>query len=347
MLQTKAVGKSADVQSVDAASTSQEWETPASLGQHMNVSELNLVDILGALAAKDPQAVSLAQQQFAGVQSTTATAVCSSGHLRTFAMPGMYKSLQQNLLSRPNTDLFLVGHFGAFHGSPSAKSIQKFVLSRDDEALQKAIKFLGLDEAHMALGSGDCDELEAVWKEDGVTGRSCRGANGYRMQLLGVDHCIRLVKHTKKHYDLFVRMRPDIGIFAPMPWDSVDLHKVTYMPKDCGGKADFFFAAPMNLLDKWWDHVLDLYKYNSHTPPDYAIFSNSASTPIKEAGFPAAIVRGEHLLECFRLVNGMVWQSSGQLQEQCKQAQECGLFGDSSAKCHLSLMTEAHQQREP
>jgi len=212
----------------------------------------NIVDILGHL----PSATSMVSQAKQSLSRDIKVAICSTGHLRTFSLPGMYSSLSKHLLRTgpDSVDLYLVGHLGAFRGSEDAQTTVQMdgPATADDVQLTQALGHLGLGSDHVEHTSGDCTALEESWARDGITGRVCKN-NGNFMQMMWLDHCVHMVRSSGKQYDLLVRMRPDVGIFQPFPWDMVSKDHVTYMQKDAGGRVDWFVTVPWSTIDTWWD----------------------------------------------------------------------------------------------
>jgi len=241
-------------------------------------------------------------------------AICSTGHLRTFSLPGMYSSLSNHLLrTAPGVvDLFLVGHLGAFRGNGNAQYYLQMdgPTTTDDGQFTQALAHLKLNGTDRVEDtSGDCKALEESWKRDGITGRSCNG-NGYYMQMMWLDHCIHRVRNSGRHYDFLVRTRPDVGIFQPFPWDTISMDHVTYMTKDGGAKADWFFVVPWSLIKTWWDPNAKAYA-EGYTDglPDYTIFGNSSM--LVERHLPVVMVRGKRAAQCWRLV------TAPELQDDC------------------------------
>lgn len=250
-------------------------------------------------------------------------AVCSTGHLRTFVQPGVYSGLVANLLQTlpGTTDLFLTGHLGYYAGSADASyTIQdkQGVTSAYDEALTRALKYVGLNGSQAEITQGDCSALQAAWRRDGITGRYCNGQSGDFMQIMWLDHCIRRVRQSGTKYDVLVRMRPDVGIFKPIY--SLDRESVSYMQKDAGGKADWFFTVPWATLETWWDPLAELYSYGGGGLPDYTLFEDTRG--LTETDFPVAIVRGRRSAQCFRLVHSFEHRSD------CYKKAPSGYFGD-------------------
>jgi hypothetical protein len=146
------------------------------------------------------------------------------------------------------------------------------------------------------------------------------------MQIMWLDHCIDKVRQSGVKYDLLVRTRPDVGIFAPMPWNNIDPHRICYMQKDNSSRADFTFTVPMDMLDAWWDNIMNVYKRedpDNEGAPDYVILNSdkvSSGRALKEVNFPAAIVRGSHSVECMRLVK------SPEYKRDCERKEAAGFF---------------------
>lgn len=251
-----------------------------------------------------------------------AVAVCVTGHLRTFVLPGVYSGLVANLLRTVpgRADVFMVGHLGQYKGSDNAIESMEMegVMSSDDPGLKAALSLVGADASNTKITAGDCSSLEAAWRSEGVSGRVCTGEGNF-MQIMWLDECIQMVRRSGESYDLVVRTRPDVGVFAPMPWPGVSLGSVSYMPKDAGGRADWFFTIPWPMVAAWWDAIANLYASGSNGVPDYTIF-NAGSETLAEANFPAAIVRGRRSAQCFRLVGSAAYAAD------CEQKAAAGYF---------------------
>lgn len=247
-------------------------------------------------------------------------AVCCTGHLRTFGLPGMYSNFVKNLLeSGAKADLYFVGHLGKFSptdpGNGEKHPTEVDILSADDPSWKRASSFLGNHAKYVALTDGSCDDLEKAWAADGIMGRRCRNEDGWAIdsstrtggafyQIMWLDHCIHQAMGSGNEYDVLVRTRPDIGIFAPVPWTQVDTHKLNVLANDNPSHADWFFVAPWSFLNTWWASVVTSYNKGEPGYPDYVIFNFSSTETnkwLKVAQFPAIIVRGPKDVECFRL----------------------------------------------
>lgn len=249
-------------------------------------------------------------------------AVCSTGHLRTFPLPGVYSALAEHLLrTAPGAvDLFLVGHLGAYRGNPNSQYYQETdgPTTADDGQFTQALRHLELiGSDHVEDTSGDCEALEGSWARDGITGRKCTDIDGHLhgnfMQMMWLDHCVRAVRNSGRQYDLFVRTRPDVGIFQPFPWKTISMDHVTCMQKDGGVHADWFFTVPWSMLDTWWDPIADKYAQGFDGMPDHEIFGPGQifanSTMVAESNFPVVIVRGRRKAQCWRIVADVALQT--------------------------------------
>jgi hypothetical protein len=188
----------------------------------------------------------------------------------------------------------------------------------DDSSLQEALEFV--NASWTLVGQGDCTALQNIWKNIGVSNRSCTNDSSF-MQIMWLDACIQTVRMSNKQYDMIVRTRPDVGVFAPVPWGQVDRLRVGYMEKDADSRADWFFTIPTSVIETWWDMVVDLYLLGDGGLPDYTIFSDDQSAAIlSEVTFPAAIVRSSENVECFRIVSSEV------LAKDCMNKAGSGYF---------------------
>jgi len=82
------------------------------------------------------------------------------------------------------------------------------------------------------------------------------------MQVMWLGHCIHKVRTSGVHYDLMVRIRPETGVFEPIPWTALSTTLVSYAQKKTRGRqsmADWFFTIPMPALNSWWDRFEGLY----------------------------------------------------------------------------------------
>jgi len=216
--------------------------------------------------------------------------------------------------------VFLVGHLGPFRGSADAQATIEMdgPTTVEDEEFIQALNHLELRGSdRVESTSGSCRDLEEKWGFDGINGRSCT-ANGYFMQMMWLDHCIHKVRNSGKQYDLLVRMRPDVGIFQPFPWEQLSRDKVTYMQKDAGGKVDWFFSVPWSTISTWWDPIAELYASGRGGLPDYTIFENQNG--LAEQDFPVVIVRGKRSAQCWRIVTNSAFQ------QDCNQKTAAGFW---------------------
>jgi len=145
--------------------------------------------------------------------------------------------------------------------------------------------------------------------------------------MMWLDHCIDLVLNSSVRYDLILRMRPDIGVFAPIPWWNISLNRVSIMLKDSGGIADFFFTIPTKLIDGWWKRAVRQYlKGGSWRSIDTVLFSRKR---MRVTNFPAVIVRDGYAAQCWRIVGSLADR------QNCIAKEQAGYF----AKLHWLFST--------
>jgi len=243
-------------------------------------------------------------------------AVCITGHLRTFVLKGVFSGIHKHLLTAPGIQagVFLLGHLGSFQGSADARATAwttPVVSSANDTRLtEAALPLLRPFIKHLELtDGGDCQALEASWASSRIPGSynprtwSCLNEGGY-LQVMWMDRAIQEAMHSGDRYDVMLRTRPDVGVFAPIAWSQVSPMAVNFMPKDAGGKSDWFFVVAWSLIESWWDETI-IPGYKDRTLggccPDYVIFDRGEQ--LQQMDFPVVIVRDSQRADCFRLVS--------------------------------------------
>eukprot|EP00930_Biecheleria_cincta_P028264 TRINITY_DN1970_c0_g1_i9.p1 TRINITY_DN1970_c0_g1~~TRINITY_DN1970_c0_g1_i9.p1 ORF type:complete len:296 (+),score=43.65 TRINITY_DN1970_c0_g1_i9:204-1091(+) len=279
----------------------------------------NIMDVLARLPTGQV-AMSMSESKRA-----RKVAVCVSGHLRTFILPGVHSALAKHAVQVDgvSVDTYIVGHLGKYANTVSAFTGMGFQESHasalgnaQSPEVQSAIHYAGLNTKDTYISMGDCPALEAAWQADGIKGRGCKEFGSF-LQIMWLDQCVRMVRTSGVAYDLIVRTRPDMGVFQPIDYNSLPLNQVSFMPKD-DGRADYFFAIPMSLVTAWWDGIANMYVGGEMQAPDFKIFGDGAG--MHQTQFPAAIVRDPSKVECFRLMDAA-------LRSACQQAQNGQYFG--------------------
>lgn len=243
-------------------------------------------------------------------------AVCSSGHVRTFPLPGVHTSFIKHVMETipwPNAqvDYFMdgiLGNHGHSHG-------QAYPNESSDPALRQALENPRLNLKSLELynaSNGDCAALQAAWTRDGITDRWCNHRKGdypHFYQVMFMDRCITKILRAPERYDVIIKTRPDVTLFAPMPWAELEQarHKVSYIPRQYGGGEDWFFVMPMDVVEGYWGEVLKFYMspeiskmVQSEYQPDHRLFpkrkdhspaANAVRPYLQRVVYPAVIVR--------------------------------------------------------
>merc|ERR1712224_220109 len=116
---------------------------------------------------------------------------------------------------------------------------------------------------------------------------------------MGIDHCFQQAKKSGS-YDVFVRTRPDVAVFNPMPWMNFSLSELNYMPtkwRRGRWKDDSFFALPVNLLDSIWGPVMQDYVNGEESAPEKAM--GDVIDGGHNVTFPVVIVRSASGGRCY------------------------------------------------
>lgn len=284
-------------------------------------SDPRALDLISAFASLAVTSANSSKKQPKKTGSPTRVAVCTSGHVRSFVFPGVHTSwipyLFQGQDSATEVKLFFIGHLHEYGGnwnSVKFVNVQSQYLQQkrlsEQEAVDRALSMF--DHPIVSLDNGGCEDLKNFWKSKGIE-RNCTGRDGNFMQIMWVDACIQKVKEHGD-FDYIVRIRPDVALFRHVNFNALPRDKVSYMPKDSGGRADFFFVMPGEVLDEYWSQIIDLYiKGGNEMLPDYTIFSDktalklrlASNTNLFQTDFPAVIVRSSDKVECWRIVNKM------------------------------------------
>lgn len=260
-------------------------------------------------------------------------AMCMFGHVRTFVLPGVHSSIARNVMgsaahprrthvqgqdsqdsqdiNKPGAvDLFFLGHLGNFGHTKDLVGNSSF----SDTELQEALNFPGLNLKYQEVHeSAHCEVLQELWQKEGTQGRTCPQIWESCMPFMWMDRCVDAVKKAEDPYDLIIMSRPDVGVFAPMPWDKISFTKVNYMKRAYGMGEDWFFTLPMVAVDTYWHEIREIFrKHPRHQAPDRNMFVRDRDpNPPPEAAilrplleplqFPAVIVRNGTRADCERL----------------------------------------------
>lgn len=191
-------------------------------------------------------------------------ALCVTGHVRTFVLPGVSDSWVKNLITtNPGgpVDTFFFGHLGHYGKHASTEA-----LSAQDVGLKKALANPSLRVKHAEITqSGSCDDLGKSW---GKNLTDCNYSGRY-LQVMWMDRCVQMVMQEPERYDLIIRMRPDVGVFNPIPWGQMSTTKVNYMKRHVPTKVkfppqageDWFFTLPRRVVHTYWGRVMEYYEH--------------------------------------------------------------------------------------
>jgi len=236
-------------------------------------------------------------------------AVVAVGHVRTFILPGVYSSIDTNLMDTfPGTaNLFFIAHLGKYvdkwaHGANDVdvKSYLKTFNGSEETAVTFALNNMKEYPTHVEIHSGcSCNDLMDARKQFGTTGPKCDSANGHLMQVLWMDHAFQQIDRYGV-YDLVVRIRPDVAVFKPFPWKSLSKTGVTWAKKKDGyGMIDWTFALPSLFLTQTWPSVVGNFVEQSKRPevsPDIAWHAGFSKG--KQTIFPSVVVRSAGSANC-------------------------------------------------
>eukprot|EP00930_Biecheleria_cincta_P048504 TRINITY_DN33795_c0_g1_i1.p1 TRINITY_DN33795_c0_g1~~TRINITY_DN33795_c0_g1_i1.p1 ORF type:complete len:296 (-),score=38.62 TRINITY_DN33795_c0_g1_i1:260-1147(-) len=281
---------------------------------------LNVLPHASKLGDRDGLKIHRAQGQ-TRLSSSSKTAVCATGHIRSLVLPSVHKSLKDNLLDTTNADLFLVGGLGksptesgqgTMYDAWRATQKSTEVLSEGSSEIQAVLNYL--KPTYYELHLNGCTELQKAWATTGVKGRVCREGHrgdGNFLQVMWVDHCFHKVRDDPKiNYDLIIRTRPDVGIFQKMQPALFPRTRIGFMTKEEGvGLTDWFMSFPKAQLPNWWDHTVQEYLAGWNEMLD----ANKPPTDERqEVRFPVVIVRHPDNAKC----DSLPWDD---LLRQCKQ----------------------------
>jgi len=240
-----------------------------------------------------------------GTRAAQKVAVVAVGHVRTFILPGVYSSISTNLMGTfPGTaDFFFVAHLGKYvdswaHGAADVDVSSYLHAFNDSE--EKAVTSVldGMKEypTHVEIHSGcSCHDLVDARTQFGTTGPDCESANGHLMQVLWMDHAFQQVERSGP-YDIVVRIRPDVAVFEPFPWQLLSISEISYEQKRDFGMADWTFAFPFLFLKQTWPSVVDKFITQSKDPsasPDVVWHFHG-----REVNFPTVVVRSAGAASC-------------------------------------------------
>eukprot|EP00747_Dinoflagellata_sp_TGD_P121577 gnl/TRDRNA2_/TRDRNA2_173457_c0_seq3.p1 gnl/TRDRNA2_/TRDRNA2_173457_c0~~gnl/TRDRNA2_/TRDRNA2_173457_c0_seq3.p1 ORF type:complete len:368 (+),score=40.34 gnl/TRDRNA2_/TRDRNA2_173457_c0_seq3:52-1155(+) len=248
--------------------------------------------------------------------SARRVAVCMTGHLRTFPWIGVHSSIAKFLMrgipGEVEVELYLYGHLGPYghdweigHDRRSQRCKVEAPMNASDPDLIRALGYKGLNlkyvEIHPTGSKEDWEHVEGM--------KAPHVKNGWMMQWLWLDRCIRKIRTVTPPYDLVVRTRPDLAMCKPLQWEAVSDRRINYKP---GGKLanDEFFTIPKLFLDAYGDQLfrqLSWVDVRHEARHDNATSQNSGLG--SEKVFAAQIVRRQgltakrnHVISC-RLPN--------------------------------------------
>eukprot|EP00747_Dinoflagellata_sp_TGD_P121581 gnl/TRDRNA2_/TRDRNA2_173457_c0_seq7.p1 gnl/TRDRNA2_/TRDRNA2_173457_c0~~gnl/TRDRNA2_/TRDRNA2_173457_c0_seq7.p1 ORF type:complete len:394 (+),score=43.72 gnl/TRDRNA2_/TRDRNA2_173457_c0_seq7:66-1247(+) len=224
--------------------------------------------------------------------SARRVAVCMTGHLRTFPWIGVHSSIAKFLMrgipGEVDVDLYLYGHFGAFgNDRRSQRCKSEGPMNASDPALIRALGYKGLNLKYVELHpTGSKEDWEHV---EGMKAPHVK--NGWMMQWLWLDRCIRKIRTVTPPYDLVVRTRPDLAMCKPLQWEAVSDRRIDYKP---GGKMsnDEFFTIPKLFLDTYGDQLFRHFNWASVKHANHTTVQESSLG--SEKVFAAKIVRRQY-----------------------------------------------------
>lgn len=313
-------------------------------------------------------------------------AICSAGHARSFYRMSMPHALMHNLIDAvPNggeADLFLFAHVerGQPFGDRNKEQLFK-TTAEEIAALEKALLVPGLRIKYKEIHHGSTpEELVRSFKKDNMTllddipsaplieqkriltrphdqGRS-GDTLASAMQFLWMYRCFDKVQQVStidgRAYDLIVRTRPDILLFAQLPWSTLQMSKLNYMPRwqfqpanelrNFGGE-DWFFAATPSVLSNYMAPLREKYIYLQGLSLDQGGFfpvtwdaspwAVEARSHLAEVVFPVTILRGSGLLECERVDTEGRYIASLQISVLAKAyRRQCECFRTPNQRLH-------------
>ena len=164
----------------------------------------------------------------------------------------------------------------------------------------------------------------------------------------------RVKQYEEAHnikYDWFVRTRPDVACFEPMPAArSLSTRRIYLLTKEreLGGNTnDYIFVVPSILSFSFFEEqIMTLFETNcpkgiSGWPAEGKMFNHSPHLPYQVFPFPCVHVLSPTAAECFRLsrhrqmaipsvydVDGSKFSPGQSFEEGCNTLVENGYFGD-------------------
>lgn len=285
-------------------------------------------------------------------RSVKRVAVCSSGHLRTFGLPGVHTSMVKNLIETipwegARVDVYLDGivanrgHWRWYKDFQVPEAASDPQVQAGLEALKPYAKNIEIYDVR----KNDCLVLREAWKRDGIANRSCRKSShdSNFFQFMFMDRCMQKIFKADEQYDFIIKTRPDVAFFEPFPWLSLSTETISFMPKRYGAGEDWMFVMPGSIAKAYWDQQVKFYMDipswagRFMRQPDHKFFPKSCSERCdrsedmgKEADatrpflknpmlFPAVIVRGlgHEYVDCIRV-------QSQYYQEPCFAARDAG-----------------------
>jgi hypothetical protein len=267
---------------------------------------------------------------FKGTNAVEKVAVVAVGNVRTFVLPGVYSSISKNLISTfPGTaDWYLVAHLGQYidkvnHGAEhvDVKTILHKFYGSEEMALNFALNDMRKHPTHVEIHAGSlCHHLNKARKEFGTHGPDCTHANGHLMQVLWMDHAFQQIEKSGP-YSNVVRIRPDVAVFHPFPWDRISQTSITYALKRDVGMVDWAFVMPPLFLNQTWPSVVQRFVLQSNNvlaSPDMVWHFHG-----KMISFPVVVVR-----------------SGG--TANCKHVKDNHLYGDCKQLCKTRWFMDKH-----
>jgi hypothetical protein len=160
-------------------------------------------------------------------------------------------------------------------------------------------------------------------------------------------------KANNVQYDWFVRMRPDVACFEPMPAArSLSTRRFYLMTKERAQGSntnDYLFVVPRNLSHSFFEEqIMTIFDTScprgvSRWPAEAAMFNLWPKLPYQALAFPCVHVLSPVAAECFRLnrrdqrtiptvfnVDGSKFSQGKSFEDGCNEIVMNGYFGDGT-----------------
>lgn len=292
-------------------------------------------------------------------------AVMFVGAPRTLSQIGVMTSHVVNVVGalgaggRDVVDVFLHLNVGTNDGNYASRNFQNETMARfTEEVLGSVVSLLSPVEVTLHADSS-CSGLNGSLESHPCCTYDWKDANyEYNfLQFAYLRESYRSVKLSEKSrnisYDWFVRMRPDVGCFEPLPAArSLSTRRYYLMTKERmlhRNTNDYIFVVPRQLSDAFFEkQIMSIFEEScpkgvSEWPAEQIMFQRDPNLPYQALPLACVHVTGPFSAECHRFtrwsqrwipstydLDDSRFAQNQTFEEGCNRIVESGYFGDQN-----------------